>query len=121
MTQKRIADIEDQLKSLQGNPRGLECGYIGFIPIDKLNLSNPSMIDEEAEEKRQKASKEVDEDDLDSYMEKIDTVKSQRPSKTNLQKELQKLIKVRLIMSSYFVLDYLSCAHIICYSRSYLD
>ncbi|CAO3683764.1 unnamed protein product [Umbelopsis ramanniana] len=66
MTQKRIADIEDQLKSLQ---------------------------DEEAEEKRQKASKEVDEDDLDSYMEKIDTVKSQRPSKTNLQKELQKLIK----------------------------
>jgi hypothetical protein len=105
MTQKRIADIEDQLKSLQGNSRGLECCYIGFIPIDKLMLTKPSMIDEEAEEKRQKASKEVDEDDLDSYMEKIDTVKFQRPSKTNLQKELQKLIKVWFIMSAYFVLD----------------
>ncbi|KAI8575748.1 hypothetical protein K450DRAFT_260285 [Umbelopsis ramanniana AG] len=66
MTQKRIADIEDQLKSLQ---------------------------DEEEEEKRQIASKEAVEDDLDSYMEKIDTVKSQRASKTNLQKELQKLTK----------------------------
>jgi hypothetical protein len=108
MTQKRIADIKDQLKSLQGNPRGLECGYIGFIPIDKLMLTKPSMLDEEAEEKRQKASKDVDEDDLDSYMEKIDTVKSQRPSKSNLQKELQKLIKVRFIMSAYFVLDIIS-------------
>lgn len=108
MTQKRIADIEDQLKSLQGKPKGSKSCYIVIIPIDNLILTKISLVDEEAEEKRQKASKEVDEDDLDSYMEKIDTVKSQRPSKTSLQRELQKLVKVRFIMSTYFVLDVIS-------------
>jgi hypothetical protein len=78
----------------------LERCYVQIIQSEESILTECSTKDEEEEEKRQKASKEADDDDLDSFMEKMDTVKSQRPSKTNLQKELQKLIKVGFVMSA---------------------
>ncbi|GAB5589464.1 hypothetical protein Unana1_04364 [Umbelopsis nana] len=66
MTENRIADIEAQLKR---------------------------QIEEQEAAKKQISSKGDEEDDLESYMEKIDKTSSQGPSKASLQKDLQSLNK----------------------------